>query len=91
MQHAWKKCLESKIYARSSLFPLYRGTTLRFLTQEACTSIAASGGALALYWWQEVKDMRELFEMDARNYDPEGTVYVRPSARCIAIREEKSP
>lgn len=31
--------------------------------------------------------MRLLFSMDAKDYDPRGNALVRPSARCITIRE----
>ena len=31
--------------------------------------------------------MRLLFTIDTKDYDPEGKAFVRPSARCIAIRE----
>lgn len=33
--------------------------------------------------------MRLLFEMDARDYDPAGVPFVRPSARCITIRDRR--
>ena len=31
--------------------------------------------------------MRLLFSMDTKDYDPKGNAVVRPSARCITIRE----
>ena len=31
--------------------------------------------------------MRLLFEMDAKNYDPNGTVFSRPSVRGIILRD----
>lgn len=34
--------------------------------------------------------MRLLFEMDARDYDPAGTAFVRHSARCITIRDGRA-
>lgn len=34
--------------------------------------------------------MRDLFELDMKDYDPEGTVYRRPSARAIAVRDGKA-
>ena len=33
--------------------------------------------------------MRLLFEMDAKDYDPDGKVFSRPSARGIIIRDGK--
>lgn len=33
--------------------------------------------------------MRLLFELDAKNYDPSGTMFSRPSARAIIIRDGK--
>ena len=31
--------------------------------------------------------MRKLFDMDKRDYDPNGRAFIRPSARCIAIED----
>ena len=33
--------------------------------------------------------MRELFQMDRQNYNPEGKVYSRPSARAVILRDGK--
>ena len=33
--------------------------------------------------------MRELFRMDRKNYNPEGKVYRRPSARAIILKDGK--
>ena len=33
--------------------------------------------------------MRLLFEMDAKDYDPDGKVFSRPSVRGIIIRDGK--
>ena len=33
--------------------------------------------------------MRMLFELDQKDYDENGVAYIRPSARCIAIRDGK--
>jgi len=33
--------------------------------------------------------MRLLFEIDEKNYDPNGVAYIRPSARCIAVKNGK--
>lgn len=34
--------------------------------------------------------MRLLFEIDTKDYDLNGTAFVRPSARCITIKEHKA-
>ncbi len=33
--------------------------------------------------------MRKLFEMDTKDYDPAGVAFVRPSARCVAVKDGK--
>ena len=33
--------------------------------------------------------MRELFQMDRQDYNPEGKVYERPSARAIILKDGK--
>ena len=33
--------------------------------------------------------MKELFRMDRKNYNPEGKVYKRPSARAVILKEGK--
>lgn len=33
--------------------------------------------------------MRELFRMDRQNYNPEGNVYRRPSARAVILKDGK--
>lgn len=33
--------------------------------------------------------MRQLFELDAKNYNPNGTKFIRPSARSIIIKDGK--
>ena len=36
---------------------------------------------------EAIPAMRELFQMDRQNYNPEGKVYRRPSARAVILKD----
>lgn len=38
---------------------------------------------------EAIPAMRELFQMDRQNYNPEGKVYKRPSARAVILKDGK--
>ena len=55
------------------------------ITRSLCVTAARQSryqGAM-----EAIPAMRKLFQMDRQNYNPEGKVYKRPSARAVILKD----